>query len=312
LNDLLADVLTWTSLYRNIKKLDDHPKSETLRQVLAQRIVPSYGHDAVDVYHQWDFQDKCLKLESLGLVKRDDYEFLIPIQLMFRIMKEKFLIESFKDMFSFPPPRLADGRYDVIAMIQVVAPKVVKAAQAHCKVSDRPHAIACQNYLEATLAAWINTQALPASDRVSGEIHAAYDPMKSKGEVYIDVKNNDPHDRGRRIVLVVFADNRLVRIDKQLKKTHEHEINPEVSRVFFINFTESKAEYCFVEDKNSTPIIHVRHDGKGNALGLLVTIPNEKKLKELPVEIPEEGELAVKVRPKEHGINYRVYKHFMV
>jgi hypothetical protein len=220
-------------------------------------------------------------------------------------------------MLAFDPPRLADYRYDILAMVQVLAPHVIKSAfcTRRFKGLGKPFEVSYHVHFETILAAWINSQKVN-DDLVWSELTISTNP-RGRFNITIDNNMNSNLDYGKKIVLELSAhvpDKGDNSIESHLKKCHEVYAQPaEVCAVYYINFTSQSEDKCFVPDRDHPiPLIHVRHDEDGKVLGLLVKVPGEEGLKKVPVEMPQGEDLAVREKPEPHGITFPDLKEFMI
>ncbi len=128
----------------------------------------------------------------------------------------------------------------------------------------------------------------------------------------IDRADGSP-DHNKSIILELSAhvqDTGDNNITSHLKKCHNTcATAPNVSAVYYINFTTQSEKECFVPEKDDpTPLIHVRHDKEGEVLGLLVKVPRVEGLKRLPVTLPKDDDKAARKRPSPHKVAFPALK----
>jgi hypothetical protein len=120
-------VLAHKSLQANLWILKS-PAMAPERASLVMIFLPAEA--PVDTSTDSSLQLKAERLTSLGYLRALDapFTFEVASPLVRRILMERCLQEDYKNIIPFDPPTLEDGRLDILGMIQVAAPAVVKAA----------------------------------------------------------------------------------------------------------------------------------------------------------------------------------------
>jgi hypothetical protein len=170
-------VLAHKSLQANrwiLKSLAMAPERTSLVMIFLSAEAP------VDTSTDSSLQLKAERLTSLGYLRALDapFTFEVASPLIRRLLMERCLQEDYKNIIPFAPPTLEDGRLDILGMIQVAAPAVVKAAiSSKMRNALRlPREVVYHLLLELLLSAWLEGEAeVTCEDPVPGAPRRRFD-----------------------------------------------------------------------------------------------------------------------------------------
>jgi hypothetical protein len=294
-------VLANNSLQANLWILKS-PAMAPERASLVMIFLPAEA--PVDTSTDSSLQLKAERLTSLGFLRAlSQFSFEVASPLMRRLLMERCLQEDYRGIIPFGAPRLEDRRLDILGMIQVAAPAVVKAAMQYKMINafGHPHEIVYHLQLQLLLSPWLERGAeVRCEESVPGA------PRRRFDITIIDRADGSP-DHNKSIILELSAhvkdtgDNSITSHLQKCRDTYAKPAN--VSAVYYINFTTQGERECFVPAKDDpTPLIHVRHDKEGKVLGLLVKVPGVVGLKKVSVTLPKDDDKAVRKRPSPHKV----------